>query len=79
MAIHVVYTTPMPVLNGVVLDKNKATIAEMMNADMEIRILESSDVPNSTGNPNIETYLGLENDDGFGVKEIANTMIITES
>ena len=79
MAIHTVYVTPTPVVDGVPISKDTATIDQMMVADTEMRILPDDDVPNSAGRPTIEEYLVLENTSGFSPKTIANTMIVTES
>lgn len=79
MAIHVVYVTTMPVVDGVVLYKDTATIKEMLEADTEMRVIPHDDIPNSSDSPTIETYLERENSDGYSVGSISNTMIVTES
>ena len=79
MATHTIYISPTPVLNNIVIDKNTATIAEVLQADTEMRIVPNSNVPNSMGHPTIEEYVNLESNDGFSVVSLTNTMIITES
>jgi hypothetical protein len=79
MAVHTVYITPTPVLDGTVINKNTATIAEVMRAETEMRILPDAGVPSSTGSPTIEAYITLENTAGFKVKQLLNTMIVTEN
>ena len=79
MAVHVAYITPTPVLNGVVLDKNKATIAQMMKADTEMRIVPDSTISTTSDSPPIDVYLQREDANGFKCKCIQNTMVITES
>jgi len=78
MAVHVTYLTPTPVLNGVVINKGNATIAEMMKADTEMRVVPDQTNSNTTDSPTLETYLDRENQQGFLVKSVHNTMVITE-
>jgi len=78
MAIHVAYVTPTPVLNGMPIDKDTATIKEMLSADTEMRVVPDDTIPNSLTKPDIKTYLQNENTAGFKVKSVTNTMIVTE-
>ena len=79
MAIHVVYTRPMQIVDGQVINKNDGTINQIMRADMEIRIIEDSNVPNSSNNPSIVDYLTAEDASGLKVVHMDNTMIVTQS
>ena len=78
MAVHVVYVRQMQVVNGQVVDKEDATIAQMANASMEMRIVPDSDVPNSTTSPTIKDYLVAEDGDGFDLAHMDNTIIVTK-
>lgn len=75
--IHVVYVRPQQVLNGQVINKNDATIAQMTKADLEMRIIEDTSVPNSSDNPTIKEYLEAEAADDYKLSHIDNTMIVT--
>lgn len=77
MSVHVVYTRPMQVVNGVVVNKESATIHQMANATMEMRVVPDSDVPNSANNPNIKDYVIAEDASGFNVVHMDNTIIVT--
>jgi len=77
MAIHVVYTRPMQVVDGQAINKNAATIDQMAKASMEMRVMADTSIPNSVGNPTIKIYLETEDMDGFSVTHINNTMIVT--
>jgi len=79
MAVHTVYVTPTPTLSGSPIAKESATISQMMNADTEMRVVPDIDVPNSAARPTIKAYIEAENGDGFLVKSVTNTTIITES
>jgi hypothetical protein len=78
MAIHVVFTRPMQVLNGQVIDKNNATNAEVMKADMDMRVMPDTDSPNSADSPSIKDYLVAEDTAGFIIVHMDNTMIVTQ-
>ena len=75
--VHVVYTSPQQVLNGVVIQKSSATIAQVAKSDMEVRIIEDSTIVSSTDNPNIKDYLIAEDAAGFNLIHMDNTTIIT--
>ena len=79
MAVHVVYITQTPVLNGIPIDKESATIKEVINSDTEMRIVPDASVPNSSGKPSIKEYIELENAAGFKLGSITNTMIVTQT
>ncbi|MBD3407200.1 MAG: hypothetical protein GF411_13860 [Candidatus Lokiarchaeota archaeon] len=79
MAVHVAYVTPTPVINGVPIDKSTATIKEMMVADTEMRMVPDDDIPNTASKPTVKDYIEAENGDGYSVKSLTNTMVITES
>ena len=69
----------MSVLNGVPLDKDDATVSQMLKSDTQMRIIENALVPNTLGSPSIEDYIALEEDDGYGVTILNNTMIVTKT
>lgn len=79
MAIHTVYVTPTPVINGTVINKETATIAEVAASDTEMRVLPNDTVPNSADRPSIDTYLQRESGAGYSTKVVNNTIIITEA
>lgn len=62
---------------GTVLDKNTATIKAMTQASSELRILEDSDLPNTSGFPTIEDYLTLEAAGNFVIYYLGQNFIIT--
>ena len=77
MAVHVAYIRPMQIVGGNVVDKNDATIAQMMNASLEMRIMQDAAIASSTGNPNIKDYIEAEEAAGFRINHIDNNLIIT--
>lgn len=79
MAVHVVYTRPQQVLNGIVIDKKDATIAEISKSNMEIRVMEDSDISTSTNNPTIKNYLETEDANGFNLIHMDNNIIVTSN
>lgn len=78
MAIHVVYVRQMQVVNGQVIDKEDATIAQMTKASMEMRVVPDSDAPNSANRPSIKDYLVAEDSGGFELVHMDNTIIVTK-
>jgi len=79
MAVHIVYLKPTNVLNGVVIDKNTATIAEVMRSDIEMRVVPDANIANSLNSPSIKEYIEKEANDGYKLVSINNTMIVTAS
>ena len=79
MAVHVVYTRPMQVIGNQAVDKSDATIGQMQLASMEMRVVEDSDIPSSSGNPSIKDYLVAEDGAGFSIAHMDNTIIVTQS
>jgi len=79
MAVHVVYVRPMQVVNNQVVDKSDATIAQMTQASMEMRVVPDGDVASSAGSPSIKDYLIAEDAAGFAFAHMDNTMIVTNS
>lgn len=77
MAVHIVYTRPMQVVNGQVIDKEDATIAQMSSADMEMRVMSDSGIPSSANNPTVKAYLEAEEAAGFRLGHIDNMIIVT--
>jgi len=64
--------------SGSIVNKNNATIQEVLNATQEPRIIQDDNIPNSTGNPVIKTYLEAEENSGFYLVHIDQYMIITK-
>lgn len=77
--VHVVYVSPTSAVDDTPINKNNVSINEMLTADTEMRIVPNDNVPNSADSPTIESYMTLENADGFALKSMTNTMIITEN
>ena len=76
--IHVARIACMPVNTaGVVVNKNQATIAEMMQTSSEERVIIDPLIPNTALNPTPKAYLELEADDDFVLNHIDQTYIIT--
>ena len=76
--IHVAYVTPTQVSGGVPMSKNEMTILEVAHSSMEMRVLPDEDIPSTMDRPTIKEYLILEDADGFEVKAVTNTMIVTQ-
>ncbi len=81
MAVHVVATNYVMVdAAGNVLAGKTGTIDQVIsNTTSEHRVIENPNVPNSEGNPTIESYLNLEDDDSFFIKFIGVNMIVTST
>lgn len=63
---------------GTVLNKNAATVAQMLTATQEMRVLENTTLaPNSAGYPTIEEYILLEAAQNYKVHVINQSWIIT--
>lgn len=62
------------------IDKNTATIKEMLNSQLEMRVMPNPSIPNSSGYPTLQEYIALEEDDGFFLVEgnHVTTVIITQ-
>jgi hypothetical protein len=78
MAVHVVYVRPMQVANNQIVDKSDATISQMTQASMEIRVIPDGDVASSANSPSIKDYLVAEDAAGFALAHMDNTMIVTK-
>lgn len=79
MATHVAYVSPMSVSGGSVINKNTATIKEMMVAGTEMRVVEDPNIPNTINNPSIQNYLDAESAAGFTLTAMTNTVIVTDN
>lgn len=76
--IHVVRVALTPVSSvGSVLDKNTATIKQMMTADTDHRVIEDASIPNSTGRPTVKDYLILEAADDFRLQYMDQNTVVT--
>jgi len=62
---------------GTVLDKNEASIKEMMTATTEDRILTDPAIPNTAGFPRVKDYLELEASVDFVLCHLDQNMVIT--
>ena len=82
MAIHVARISVFTVdSNGNRIDKSRGTqsIATMTNTSMDILVIPDASIPNSTGYPNVKSYLEAETADGFEFKHMDQSFIITVS
>jgi hypothetical protein len=77
IGIHVVYVRQQQVLNGTVIDKSTASIAEVMRASMEMRIVPDAGIPSSASSPSIVDYLLAEAAAGYKLAHMDNTIIVT--
>jgi hypothetical protein len=76
--IHIARIQLMPVNSaGVVVNKNEATIGQMMQTSSEERVIADTLIPNSATNPTPKAYLELEANDEFILRHIDQTYIIT--
>jgi hypothetical protein len=76
--IHVARIQIMPVNSvGVVVNKNQATIGQMMQTSSEERVIIDPLLPHTAGNPTPKEYLELEAADDFLLRHIDQTYIIT--
>lgn len=75
--IHVVYVRPQQVLNGRIVDKKDATIHEIANSSIEMRIIEDSSIPTTSGNPTIKDYLEAEASENYKLQHMDNYIIVT--
>jgi len=64
---------------GGVVNQDIASISTIINSSKEQRIIQDSNIPNTTGNPTIKRYLELEAADGYSLKNINNNIIITST
>ena len=82
MAVEMHYVTVAPFTvdaSGNRIDKTDATTAlnTLRSTRLEHLIVPDSGVPNSTGYPNLKTYLGDEADDGFVLYHLDQSIVIT--
>lgn len=63
--------------SGQIIDRNVATIGEMLNVRREFLVIPSTVSPNSSGHPSIQAYLELEAADGYDVAYMDQGIIIT--
>ncbi len=78
IAAHIVRIAHVPVdATGTVLNKNEATVQQMMKATHELRVLPDSAVTNSAGHPTIEAYLAAEAGDDFILGHVSQNLIVT--
>lgn len=61
------------------LDKSRGnhSIADMRNISSAILLLPDASIPNTLGYPNVSTYLANEHADGYGLKHMDQTFLIT--
>ena len=78
--IHIVFVTQTQIGPlGQVIKKTEATIKEMLRTSLEMRIVPDESIPNSAGSPTIKGYLEDEDGDGYALKSLTNTMIVTQT
>lgn len=65
--------------DGNILDAS-STLGDHMTANTEHRIIEDiANTPNSSDNPTIEEYIGLENGDGYSLDHMDQYIIVTSN
>ena len=75
---HVAELTIVPIDPvGNVVDKNKVSIARMMTASSEIRVLPDAALANTTDYPTVKDYLNREAADGYVLAHLDQTYVIT--
>jgi len=62
---------------GTVLDKNEASVKEMMTATTEDRVLADPAMPNTASFPTVKNYLELEASADFVLYHLDQNVIIT--
>lgn len=77
LQVHVVYVKPQPVVNGIVINKDRATIGEICVSSLEMRVVEDPSISNSSNSPTIKQYLELEAQDDFKLTHMDNDIIVT--
>lgn len=76
--IHVARIALMPVNDlGAVVNKNTATIGQMIHTSSEERVIADPALPHTASNPTPKAYLELEAADDFLLYHIDQTYIIT--
>lgn len=79
-AIHVakigVFTVDM---SGIRLDKSRGnhSIADITSTSSAILLLPDASIPNTIGYPNVNAYLAKEYAEGYGLKHMDQTFLIT--
>lgn len=78
--IHYVQLQQMPInpLTGNVVVRSTAKIRDMLQTNLEWRVIEKVSVPNSAGNPTVDAYLALEAADGLLVGHMDVSNIVTQ-
>lgn len=77
VAIHVVHVGVFTTVNGSVVNKNDATINQMMRADTEHRVIPDASIPSSANYPTVKAYLEAEASAGFKLSHMTQSMIVT--
>lgn len=72
--VGLIHTSP----TGTTVNKNSAIIQEVLDATQEPRIIEDSEISNSSNNPTIKDYLELEEDSGFTLVHMDQYIIVTK-
>ncbi len=62
---------------GVVKSHSAMTIGEAILSTSRIRVLPDPNLPNSTGYPTVAAYLALEENDGYELRHLDQTYVIT--
>jgi uncharacterized protein YmfQ (DUF2313 family) len=58
--------------------KDNVTIGEACNLNTQERVTQNNNKPNTTGYPTLEEYLNREAADGYQVKIINQSYVVTE-
>ena len=78
-SIHVAYLKVVNVgPGGNIVNKDTATIAQVMTASLSIRVIPDDEIASSIDTPTVKTYLEREVSDGYLFQHIDQTMVITQ-
>jgi len=78
MAVHVAVIAIQNVSPaGIVKRKTEMTIGEVARSNSEARVMEDAAIPNTTGSPTIQAYLELEEAEGYTLRHMDQTYIVT--
>ena len=78
---HIARISMIPVsgITGQIINKNTATIADVLKSSTEPRVIADPAIPNTVGNPTIANYILIEAASGWVLYHIDQTMIVTYS
>ena len=68
---------PVSAMTGKTVNKNTATIQQMLTTSTEPRVMQDPQIPNTANNPTIKDYIMLEAASGYIATFVSQNMIIT--